>query len=191
MTTSAALFLVAWGIFATSMGLVTATNYRGFVDQMTAERRRAARSLRRVPPWRWFPDRQPREGSRWVVRAVGVVFAVTGPVALVVGIVFLTTHPWHMPRIDAHPHLNAVSVIGGAAILVGSVVLWWPHSGQLWLAWRRGGFARLAAVDNSVALLVMAVGWVTMITPVFICGWVIGIPGSIYMALTQYRRAST
>jgi hypothetical protein len=186
MTTSAALFLVAWGIFATSMGLVTATNYRGFVDQMMAERRRAARLLRRVPPWRWFPDRPA--GSRGFLRVVGAVFAVTGPVVLIVGIVFLATHPWRIPEIDSHPHLNAFSIVGGVAILIGSVVLWWPHSGQLWLAWSRGGFARLAAVDNSVALLVMAVGWVTMITPVFICGWLIGIPGSIYLAMTQYRR---
>jgi hypothetical protein len=40
MTTSGAWICIAWGVVATVMGLVVATDYRGLVGSMLAERAR-------------------------------------------------------------------------------------------------------------------------------------------------------
>jgi hypothetical protein len=118
---------------------------------------------------------------------VGAFFGVAGTVALVVGILALARRAWRLPAVDPHPHLSVVGVVGGVGILALIGWLWRPESGLIRRGWDRRGIRRVAAVSTTIALLVSVGGWVPMIYPVFLAGWVLTAPGVIILTLRQTR----
>ncbi|MEU6237828.1 hypothetical protein [Kitasatospora sp. NPDC047058] len=81
---SGGLFALCWGLFATVMGGLLVTDFRGFTRWFvrTAEAR---------GPWRRQSRPSQQAGRLVLVRVIGGIFAVVGPVMLVVGVV-LTAH---------------------------------------------------------------------------------------------------
>jgi hypothetical protein len=181
MTTGGALFAIVWGLGATIMGILAATDYRGFIDAVVRTRRRS------FPGGAFPPPAGPSPARRAATRFAGVVFTVAGPIALVAGVVSLATHPWRVNPEDLRPHLNPLGVVGGVGIVVGIVRLWLPRTGALRRAWDQAGIARVAAVEVTCALLVALAGWTTMIPAIFMTGWALGLPGAVALALTHRR----
>lgn len=81
------IFLLIWGIIATVIGGLLVTNFRGFARWFQRNAEASNSGLRRIPPWRRLPDNRGSAGRLRLVRTLGGVFAVMGPVALVSGVV--------------------------------------------------------------------------------------------------------
>jgi hypothetical protein len=194
-SSSGAVFGLLWGLFATPIGLLLASNYRGFLDRFLAASEASAAPLRRIPPWRWIPDdhldRQRRQ-FRPMARVVGCVFAVVGPLVLVVSAIQLATGPWRPGPIRLHPHVTVMSVIVGVVMFAGGGAQLWlagsPGMSPLRDAWRQGRtLPRLAAAGTTFAMLVMTTGAVTELLAIFMLGWAVAIVPAIVLILTWHR----
>lgn len=132
--TAGGLFLLAWGLFATTGGVVT--NYRGFAERFVTLSHESVSGLRRLPPWRWMPG----SSASWVgvgfLRLLGIPFAVLGPVVLIAGIVLTAQGRFTQPNLEPPP--LPFQAIGAVIFLTGVVALW-IRNGFLSTAWRRGG----------------------------------------------------
>lgn len=77
------MVLLAMGL----IGVALATNFRGVTEWHMRRSMATASVLRRVPPWRWFPDAQYDERlARFVLleRAIGAIFAAASLMFLIV-----------------------------------------------------------------------------------------------------------
>lgn len=189
-----AIIGVFWGLFATTIGLLLATNFRGFRDRFLAASETSAAPLRRIPPWRWIPDshlaRQRRQ-MRPLLRVIGVVFAAIGPVVLVASAVDLLTHRWHPGPIHLHPHPSVLGVVSGLFILGGLVPILWPSAPGTNLfrdSWRRGRILpRSAVLGAGLGIVVMAAAAATELWALVMAAWVIGMIPVIGLTLTWHR----
>jgi hypothetical protein len=183
MTDGGAWVCVAWGALATGMGLLVATDYRGLVDSIIAERAKNAEALRRVPVARATVSRPaPVTTQRRVARLAGGLFGTAGVVVLVIGIVALARRGGRIPAIDLHPHLTVVGVIGGCGIVAMGGWLWRPD-GLIRRGWDRGGIRRAAAAGMTLALLVALGGWIPMMPPLFVAGVIVAAPCLVVLSV--------
>lgn len=189
-----AIFGLFWGMFATTLGLLLATNYRGILDRFLAASESSASALRRIPPWRWIPDQhmeRQRRQFRPVARIVGGVFAVVGPLVLVASAVQLVTRPWRLEAVHLHPHVTVFGGVVGAVMLLGFAAMWLPArpgTSLLRDAWRQGRvLPRLAAAGTTVAALVMVIGVTIEVPAVFTFAWAAAVIPIIILALTWHR----
>ncbi|MGW1189245.1 hypothetical protein [Streptomyces sp. NPDC002559] len=147
------MFLVAWGVFATALGWIVATDFRG------AAHRFHALSHAAMP----FGGVGVSVVGVGFFRLVAGVFALAGPVVLVVG--FMDVWRGEV-RSDRLPPSPAWFVVVEAAIV--GVVLWrtWRRAGVLHREWDAGNGPRRAAVAgltaSAVAFVVtLGFGWGT------------------------------
>lgn len=126
------LFLLGWGLLASGMGLVLATDFRGTAGRFLDMRERSGR--RRTPS----PLGPPREVRIKRMRLIGGLFCATGPAVTAFGALNLArygigagaTAPLHLPW-------PAVAV----GCLVAAFVTWtlWRPSGESRRTWNAGG----------------------------------------------------
>lgn len=180
------------GVFATVIGLLLATNFRGFRDHFVGSAESQVTFLRRLPPWRSISEERrqaQRLQQRVLARVIGCVFAIAGPVLIVASAVQVIRHSRRIPRLDWHPHPTWVGLLIGSAGLIGCVVSLWPRDGRhdpMLDAWRQGGLARGAAIVLAAAAALTAVSFAIQIQPLFFLGFVIGIPATIVMILSRH-----
>lgn len=157
-----ALFSVVWGLGATGFGWVVATNFRGAADRFLRL------SQRSVP----FGRGRPAPVSVGFVRVLAGVFALIGPVMLVVGVLGVLDGQWSPGRFPELPLFMAV-----AMVVVTAVSLWtfWRQPGMLRREWAAGGaLQRTACAVATAAVLgfpaTMAIGDVTAM----LIDWLVG-----------------
>ncbi|MFI9293723.1 hypothetical protein [Streptomyces gardneri] len=160
------MFSVAWGVFATAMGWIVVTDFRGAAHHFHT----------------WSHAVMPFGGVGVSVVGVGFfrllagVFALAGPVVLVGGLMGV----WRGEAgSDSLPPVPAWFVVVEAAIV--GVVLWrtWQRSGVLRREWAAGKGLRRAAVAgltaSAVAFVVtLGFGWGTWM----MASWLAGGPDS-------------
>jgi hypothetical protein len=78
------------GVALVAVGLVLATDFRGFAAWQAKKSVESVKwlegSFRRVPPWSWLPDRSLEQRVAWQVRlarVMGVMLAAVGLVAVI------------------------------------------------------------------------------------------------------------
>ncbi|MFF4078343.1 hypothetical protein ACFYZN_02930 [Streptomyces sp. NPDC001777] len=161
------MFLVAWGMFATALGWIVATDFRG------AAHRFHALSHAAMP----FGGVGVSVVGVGFFRLVAGVFALAGPVVLVGGLMDV----WRgEARSDSLPPIPAWFVVVEATIV--GVVLWrtWQRTGVLRREWdagngpRRGAVAGLTA--SAVAFVVtLGFGWGTWMMASWLAGGLCGL----------------
>ncbi|MFC5185779.1 hypothetical protein [Actinomadura harenae] len=186
----ATLLLLVGGLFATTVGILTWTNYRGFRDRFGQEAQRSAGLLERIPPWRLMKRSDPGPAQIYV-RVVGPVFAVLGSVLVLTTIVRLVRHPprWTMPH--PHPHFEPFYAAIGVVMVVPVVLILWrgrEEGGPFGDAWVRGGISRVGCLLIGLGGLVMAGGAATGIFQAFGAGWAVGAVGAVIVMLTSVRK---
>ncbi|MEU8621475.1 hypothetical protein [Streptomyces sp. NPDC048623] len=155
---SPGLFLVMWGIFATVLGTIVATNFRGAAYRVNDMAR----------PWPGARGRSPGVGFH---RVIAGVFALVGPVTLVKGVGELMRGDAFvsgMPRLPL-PFLAWM-------VIVAAVGLWtvWRPEGQLRLQWVGGGrLGRALAVASSLGWLGFAAGIVLGQEVLMVVSWAV------------------
>jgi hypothetical protein len=83
------LFLLAWGLVASALGLALITNFRGFADNFSREAHSSSAGLQKLPPWKWQRPQTAAERTR-LVRLLAIPFAILGPILTIVGIISLS-----------------------------------------------------------------------------------------------------
>ncbi|MET8218118.1 hypothetical protein [Streptomyces hirsutus] len=156
------MFSVAWGVFATALGWIVATDFRG------AAHRFHTLSQAAMP----FGGVGVSVVSVGFFRLVAGVFALAGPVVLVSGLVKVWRGEAGSDSLSPIPAWFAVV----EAAIVG-VVLWrtWQRSGVLRREWDAGNGPRRAAVaglTTSVVAFVVTLGfgW----GPWMMASWLVG-----------------
>lgn len=153
------IFLLFWGAFATVMGGLLVTNFRGFARWSERGAEASTAWLRRVPPWRWLPDHPGPAGQRWLSRLIGGIFAVTGPVVFVLGVILVARGQGGSLFLHVHRPSGPSSYLNGL-IAAGWLIRFWRPRGHLATAWSQGGTARRTlALISSIAVLGYPVTW--------------------------------
>jgi len=73
------LFLLAWGLGASALGLGLVTNFRGFADNFSREAHASSAGLQKLPPWKRQRPQNPAERTK-LVRLIAIPFAILGPI---------------------------------------------------------------------------------------------------------------
>lgn len=139
------MFSVAWGVFATALGWIVATDFRG------AAQRFHTLSHAVVP----FGDADAPVVGVGFFRSLAGVFALAGPVVLVGGLMDVwrgETGSFGLPSVPVWLVVVEAAVVG--------VVLWraWRRSGVLRREWEAGsGLRRAAAVGITASLAAFVV----------------------------------
>ncbi|MFC4911637.1 hypothetical protein [Actinomadura gamaensis] len=177
------------GVFAATLGILVATNFRGFRDRFVRESRESGAWLKRVPPWRFVPP-EPEERTQRTARIVGTVFAVLGPLIVVKAIVQLVRRPPHFSIPPLHPRFEPFSGLVALGMVAQLVLIFWRgrKAGGFWGdAWKRGGISRAACVVVGLGGLVMAAGAGSGLGVLFGLGWAVGAAGAVVIMLTSVR----
>jgi hypothetical protein len=182
------LFMLAWGIAATAAGLAAATNFRGFADAAAANSARARQPRwQRKPSLLTTPDRpdRPDQPNVGLVRLVGGVFAVVGPVMIVAGTVSSLHGHFAIPRTPPLPvpFRYAWLAFGAASIAFAwmpRVFTWRPRMGGYALsAARRNRWQRaasiLATIGGAVFTVCTAYGRLTIGIAAWLASALIGL----------------
>ena len=123
-------FLLAWGLFASVLGLGLVTNYRGFAHHFALLTWTRERS-----------DDSARRSKR--VRLIAIPFAVAGPIVTIVGLVQIARGHISVPRGPALPLPLALAFVAIAVVAIGQ---YWRDGRLYRVAARQGGWRRVAAV---------------------------------------------
>jgi hypothetical protein len=189
-------FIIVWGLFATIMGWLLVTNYRGFLDRLLADMGSSNERMRRILPWQ-SPSTQSTEQQdrrRLMSRIVGGIFAIAGPVALIVGVVKLLGRPFHVHPLRFQLNVTGFGLFGAAfmlAVLIGMWVVGSPDN-NLWMrGWRQGGAARIGAALLFPAGLLMVIGFATGLSGVFIAGWAGAAGSAVIILLARAKRGES
>jgi hypothetical protein len=140
-----AVFGILWGVVATVMGGLLVSNYRGFTEWFVGQAARRQNTDRRLAQ------------SRVIARLVGGVFAVVGPVILVVSVVSAARGHLGLGALlhrDANFTSGAARYIYPVMAIVWMVQFWFPRRGMFVPVWRRPGrLARALTVVATVSAL--------------------------------------
>jgi hypothetical protein len=182
------LFLLAWGLFATVVGLGTVTNYRGFAEKFAQQAYASASSRRQ--------SRRQRNGQRTVdlasrtrmFRLIAVPFAIAGPIVTIAGLIQILFGHASVPQ---GPRLSlplALAFVAVAAVAVGQN---WRRSGFFLVAARQGGWMCVAAIVASVGALSFGVFTSFGQTTIGIVGWLVGGLASVPLLIFRKSGAGT
>ncbi|MFJ2431646.1 hypothetical protein ACIOWM_00380 [Streptomyces anulatus] len=161
------MFSLVWGAFATTLGWVVATNFRGAAQRLRSFSHAAT----------------PFAGSEAPVIGVGFfrlaagVFAVIGPIVLVTGLLELWRGETDAMRL---PPVSGWFVMVEAVIVGATLRSAWRGSGVLRRQWSAGGGLRRAAAAGVTASVVafsvlLALGWSTWMMAAWLLGGLCGI----------------
>ncbi len=179
------LFLLAWGLFATVVGLGAVTNYRGFAEQFAQQ----AHSSGRL--WRWQRNEQlPRDMSSRtkMLRLIAVPFAIVGPIVTIVGLVQILHGHASVPRGPRLPLPMALAFVAVAAVAVGQQ---WRPNGLFLAGARQGRWMCAAAIIASIGALSFGVFTAVGQTTIGIVGWLVGGLASVPLLLSRKSGAET
>lgn len=168
------LFLLAWGLFASVIGLGLVTDFRGFANAFARSARASSSRVRRVPPWKWMRRESADEGSAGrvkLVRVIAIPFAILGPIMTVAGVVQILRGHVAVPRGPVLPLPLALAYIGFSLF---GLFQYWRRGGHFRLAARQGGWMRGAAIVASVGMVSFGVFVSFGQTTLGIAGWLIG-----------------
>lgn len=165
-------FLLAWGLFASVLGLGLVTNFRGFADNFARNADVSSARFRRLPPRTWIRER-PDEPTRRLmrIRLIAIPFAVLGPIVTIVGLVQIVHGHIAVPRGPALPLPFALAFIAFAVVAIGQ---YWRVGGLYRVAVLQGGWRRVAAVLASGGAVSFGVFSAVGQTTLGIAGWLIG-----------------
>ncbi len=149
------LFLLAWGLGASALGLALVTNFRGFADNFSREAHASSAGLQKLPPWKWQRPQKPAERTK-LVRLIAIPFAILGPILTVVGIISISHKDIGGSGPGASPSPFRYLFI---AFAVASVAWSWlsPH-GMFRPEARRRGWRLAVALLSSLGALIFGVG---------------------------------
>ncbi|WP_436776120.1 hypothetical protein [Yinghuangia sp. YIM S09857] len=171
MTGDAWPFLVAWGLGATACGLIIATDFRG-----------AARRLHTAAVV--HPQFADLHGARWgvgFVRALGAIFAVAGPVALIAGLIAFTRDE---PGPDSPGRFPTPVLVAWCLLIALGFLNFWKRTGWLHRVWTTGNPRhRAAALVLSAAILGFATTTATGHPIPMLACWLVGMLASLTLLL--------
>ena len=179
------LFLLAWGLFASVIGLGLVTNYRGFADKFTQSAYASSSWMRRVPPWKWMrrgPEEEELASRAKMNRLIGIPFAVLGPIVTVVAVGQILRGHIGVPRGPVLPLPFALAFIGVAVL---AMVQYWRRGGFFWLAARQGGWMRAAAIVATLGAVSFGVFTALGLTTLGVAGWLVGGLASVYLMMSR------
>lgn len=179
----AGVFLLAWGLFASVIGLGLVTDFRGFASGFTRSAYASSAWLRRVPPWKWMHGKSEEAelaDRRRRARLLGIPFAVLGPIVTVAGVAQLVRGHMGVLRGPALPLPIALVFIGFTLVVIARN---WRPGGIFWLSARWGGWRRGAAIAASLGAVSFSVFTALGFTTLGIAGWAVGGLCSIPLAV--------
>ncbi|HEV2342938.1 MAG TPA: hypothetical protein VGS97_02490 [Actinocrinis sp.] len=177
-----ALTLVALGLFFSIFVILSLPN--------AVRRLQALRQAEAATGW-------PERGRR--ARAVNtliasVIFAVAGPILLVVGIVQAARHGLALP----HAHLfarawqpNAFSAVFFGVFFPIALIVQERRGGVLRAAWRGGPRARFWLMVSGIGFVCFVAGAATGYPFLLVIGAVMGTGGQLLLGLDHFRRTAT
>lgn len=184
---SAGLFMLAWGLFASAIGLSLVTNFRGFADNFTKNAHASSAGLRKFPPWKWQRRSEDLVGRTRMVRLIAIPFAVLGPIMTVAGIIAICHGHISMPNEPALPIPFRCLVIVLALLSVGQ---YWLPRGFFRAAARQGRWRRAVVMLASVGAIVFGVSVASGFITIGVVAWLLsGLP--LMPLLMERRRAAT
>jgi hypothetical protein len=178
-------FLLAWGLFASVIGLGLVTNFRGFADMFTRSAYASSSWMRRVPPWKWMrrkSDEEELADRVKLARLIAIPFAFLGPIVTVVGVVQMLRGHVAVPRGPALPLPFALAFVGFALI---AMFQYWRRGGFFRLAARRGGWMRGAAIVASLGAVAFGVFTALGQTTLGVAGWLVGGLASVPLVMSR------
>ena len=149
------LFLLAWGLGASALGLLIVTNFRGFADNFARRAANSSAGWQRRPPRRsqWPSDPAARTKR---MRLIAIPFAIIGPIVTVVGLVSISRHGLVGSGPGALHGPFRYLWLAFAVVIFGQS--WLSRNGLYRPAARRGGWHLAAAVVSSLGGLVFGLG---------------------------------
>lgn len=182
------LFLLAWGLFATVVGLGAVTNYRGFAEKF-ARQAYASASSRRLSRWQGNGQRPPDLARRTrMLRLICVPFAIVGPIVTIVGLIQILSGHVSVPHGPRLPLPMALAFVAIAAVAVGQH---WRRNGFFLVAAQKGGWMCAAAIIASVGAFSFGVFTSLGQTTIGIVGWLVGGLASVPLLMSRKSGAET
>lgn len=169
------LLALCLGFVLTLIGGLLVTDFRGFTQWfvLTAEATRA--ELRRLPPFRWLPERSGWTTQVGMARTMGGLFAALGSLMLVGGVLGIAQG--HAGSVLLHVHRpSGPGPFINVVIAVVWLIYFWRPRGSLTGAWDQGGVARraLALVSSAAAVGFPTAWWFGLpmlaLVSVIVCG---------------------
>ena len=158
---AAGLFVLAWGVGASVLGLLSITNFRDFLDNWA----RQASNFSLVS----------FERNRRRAQLISILLVIVGPIAIAAAIILITRGQIDISAGTPLPTPGRYLFIGAAVLGVGLSWLW--PNGLYRSATRRGLLRAAVAVLSSAGLLAFAVAFAMGKTVIAIVAWVIlGMP---------------
>lgn len=177
-----ALTLVALGLF-----------FSIFVILSLPDAVRRLRALRQAEEATGWPERGRRARAVNTLIA-SVIFAVAGPILLVVGIVQAARHGLALP----HAHLfarawqpNAFSAVFFGVFFPVALIVQERRGGVLRAAWRGGPRARFWLMVSGIGFVCFVAGAATGYPFILVIGAVMGTGGQLLLGLDHFRRTAT
>jgi hypothetical protein len=180
------LFLLAWGLFATVVGLGAVTNYRGFAEKFAQYASASSRG-----PSRWQRNGQlppDTAGRIKMFRLIAVPFAIVGPIVTIVGLIQTLHGHVSVPRGPRLPLPMALAFVAVAAVAVGQH---WRRNGFFRAGARQGGWMCAAAIVASIGAFSFGVFTSFGMTTIGIVGWLVGGVASVPLLLSRKSGSET
>lgn len=177
---------MAWGLFATVVGLGAVTNYRGFAEKFAQQAYASRRGLSR---WQRNGQLSPDMAGRTkMLRLIAVPFAIVGPIVTIVGLIQVLHGHVSVPRGPRLPLPMALAFVAVAAVAVGQQ---WRRNGFFLVGARQGGWMRAAAIIASIGAFSFGVFTSFGQTTIGIVGWLVGGLASVPLLLSRKSGAET
>ena len=173
------LFLVAWGLIASVIGLLTVTNIRGFAENFARQAQAQSSRRRRRPPWKRelppdlegepLPDLADKTRQ---MRFIAIPFAIVGPIVTVVGLFSIAR-----AGIGGFGPGGGLGPFGYLFIVFAVAAVgrsWLSPRGFFRSAARRGGWRLAVALLSSLGGLIFGIGIAMGQSTIAIAAWVIG-----------------
>lgn len=173
------LFLLAWGLGASALGLGLVTNFRGFADNFSRQADASSAGRRKLPPWKRQWPQTPAERIK-LVRLIAIPFAILGPILTVVGLISISHKDINGSEPGPSPSPFRYLFI---VFAVASVAWSWlsPH-GMFRPKARHSGWRLAVALLTSLGVLIFGVGIATgQSTIAFIALIVGGVPSVLLL----------
>jgi hypothetical protein len=174
------LFLLAWGLFASVVGIGVATNFRGTAYNVARRVEESSNRVRRSAPWNW---RQDRVVNVTLLRFAAAPFAVTGPIVTIAGVAAVVHGHVTIQSTGRPPAWFGCAAVG---IALAATTRMWTAGGWYRTAARRGKRQSAMAGLATLGGLGFAAGLATGQMTIGIVAWVIACAAGA-LTLTRHQ----